>query len=895
MLRRRSKLAQRQECALVLEQKALHVQPAAEAGEGPVCADHAMARQHDRQRVLAVRGPDRARRVGTEPEPSSLLAVAHGLSIGDGRERKPAPPLEVGAVQLEREVELREPAGEVRVELPHCLVEGGAALARVEPRGRPADLREAGLGTDQAEPADRGGDARGGHIAIVESAGMSVLETRPPRFSAEEAADIAAEVFGVEGPAVDLGSERDQTFLVGEDTVLKISNAGEDPKVLDLEHAAISHVLRVDPALPVVRPLRERELYRECHWVRLFERLHGHTGDHALDDGAVRSYAATHARLALALRSFHHPAAGRELLWDVARTPGLRPLLPAIDDPARRGVVERVLDRFEEHVAPRWPRVRAQIVHGDLSLDNVLLDDCDRVAGIVDFGDCMHTAQAADFAIALASLMRGRPRDDVFRVARVAIDGYASRVPFEELELEVLADLVAARLAAIVAISAWRVRRYPENAAYIQSWDDGSWALLELFDELGPEAVATELGARRTVASGGLARRRQETMGALVTPLTYARPVHVVSGEGVWLYEADGTRLLDAYNNVPVVGHCHPRVTEAVVRQTRMLNTHARYLYEPLVELAERLLGTMPPDCRLDTVMLVNSGSEANDLAWRIASAASGGRCSAVTEHAYHGVTAAVADLSPEEWPAGHRPGHVVRIAPPGSRSGVRLPALDELAATFVDGAFTSDGIFVPSAAEMLTLVEWTHTAGGLYVADEVQAGYGRMGDHLWSFARHGIAPDFVTLGKPMGNGYPVAALVTRREILERFPFAGRTFSTFGGNPVAAAAALAVLDVIEDERLVERAAAAGAHLVSALRGLDRPEIVEVRGRGLMVGIELADGELAAALVDRLREAGILVGRTGPRDDVLKIRPPLVFGDEHADILVDALARALRQL
>ena len=726
---------------------------------------------------------------------------------------------------------------------------------------------------------------------------MSVLETRPPRFSTEEAADIAAEVFGVEGIAVDLGSERDQTFLVG-DTVLKISNTGEDPAVLDLEHAAIAHALRVDPALPVARPLGQPELYDGRHWVRLFERLHGRTGDHELDDDAVRSYTATHAQLSLALRSFHHPAAGRELLWDIAQTARLRPLLSAIEDPARRGLVERVIDRFEVHVAPRWPRLRAQVVHGDLSLDNVLLDDGDRIAGIVDFGDCLHTAQAADFAIALASLMRGRPSGEVFRAARIAIDGYASRVPFEPLELEVLADLAAARLGAIVAISAWRAQRYPENAPYIQSWDDDSWTLLELFAELGPEAVAAELGALRTAPTAALTRRRQAAMGALVTPLTYSRPAHVVSGESVWLYEADGNRLLDAYNNVPVVGHCHPRVTEAVVRQTRTLNTHARYLYEPLVELAERLLATMPPGCALDTVMLVNSGSEANDLAWRIATAATGSRGAVVTHHAYHGVTDAIADLSPEEWPDGSIPRNVARIAPPGSGVDVdaettrALGELDGLAATFLDGALTSDGIFVPSTGEIEMLVERTHAAGGLYVADEVQAGYGRMGDHLWSFARHGVAPDLVTLGKPMGNGYPVAAVVTRREILGRFPYAGRTFSTFGGNPVAATAALAVLDVIDDERLVERAADVGARLAAALRGLDRSEIVEVRGRGLMVGVELASAELAAAVVDRLREAGILVGRTGPRDDVLKIRPPLVFGDEHAGLLVDALERAL---
>jgi 4-aminobutyrate aminotransferase-like enzyme/Ser/Thr protein kinase RdoA (MazF antagonist) len=719
---------------------------------------------------------------------------------------------------------------------------------------------------------------------------LSVLETQPPRFTSDEVALIADEVFGVKGRAVDLGSERDATYLIddgADGAVLKISNLGEDAAVLELEQAAIAHVTRVDPELPVARPLHERGTYGG-HYVRLFERLHGRTGDASLDDGAVYEFAATHARVNLALRSFFHPAAGRELLWNIRNTPKLRPLLDSIDDTGRRELVARVIDTFERDVTPRWPRLRGQIVHGDLTLGNVLLDESERISGIVDFGDCGYTALVGDFAIGVASLLRGRPSNDVFRVGRIAVDGYASRLPLEPDELAVFGHLVAARLAMIVAISAWRVRRYPENAEYIQAEDGDSWALLELFDGLGPDSVAVELGAPRgLVATAELARRRADALGALLTPLTYSQPVHTVRGEGVWLFDADGSRLLDAYNNVPVVGHCHPRVTEAIVRQTRTLNTHARYLYEPLIELAERLLATMPPAAGLDTVMLVNSGSEANDIAWRIATAVTGHVGAIVTEHAYHGVTEAIADLSPEEWPPGHNPSHVARITPPGSGADVEraLAQLDGLAATFLDGGFTSDGIFTPAAGEVAAVVDATHEAGGLFVADEVQAGFGRLGTHLWSFAHYGVAPDIVTLGKPMGNGYPVAAVATRRELVERFPFAGEVFSTFGGNPVAAQAALAVLDVIEDERLVEHVARVGERLLAALRELP---VVEVRGRGLLVGVQLSSAELAAQTVDRLREAGILIGRTGPRGDVLKIRPPLVFREEHVALLVDGL-------
>jgi 4-aminobutyrate aminotransferase-like enzyme/Ser/Thr protein kinase RdoA (MazF antagonist) len=735
---------------------------------------------------------------------------------------------------------------------------------------------------------------------VIATESLSVLEASPPRFSAEEATAIAADVFGLRGKAVELGSERDQMFLV-EGGVLKISNAGEDPAVLDLEANALLHIERVDPELPIARIRASATV--GGHFVRLFERMQGRMGGPELGDEAVTTFAATHARLTLALRGFFDPAAGRDLLWNPAQAARLRPLAASIPDAGRRKIVERVLDRFEEHVLPRWAYLPAQVAHGDFTLDNVFLDERDRIRGIVDFGDTSFTARAGDFAIGLVSLLRGRPESDVFRVARIAIDGYSSRIPLEDEELDLLADLVAARLAALVTISAWRVERYPENAEYIQSWDADSWALLEHFDAVGLDAVGRELGARQPpVPTGELVQRRAAVLGSALTGLTYRHPVHLVRGEGVWLFDAEGRRLLDAYNNVPVVGHCHPRVTEAVVRQTRALNTHSRYLYEPLVELAERLVATMPPETGLDAVMLLNSGSEANELAWRLATTATGNRGAIVTEFAYHGVTTAIADLSPEEWPEGYRPEHVETIAPPGSGREVDMAAavgrLDErglgLAATYLDCGFTSDGIWTPSADEVQAIVGATHAAGGLVVADEVQAGHGRSGAHLWAFAQYGIAPDVVTLGKPMGNGYPVAAVIARRELFDRLRAETEVFSTFGGNPVAARAALAVLDVIDDERLIENAARVGAELLDAVQGpRARDErIMAMRGRGLLVGVELETPEFAERLVNDIRDGGVLTNRTGLQGNVLKIRPPLVFTTEHVALLVDALASAV---
>jgi 4-aminobutyrate aminotransferase-like enzyme len=295
--------------------------------------------------------------------------------------------------------------------------------------------------------------------------------------------------------------------------------------------------------------------------------------------------------------------------------------------------------------------------------------------------------------------------------------------------------------------------------------------------------------------------------------------------------------------------------------------------------------------------MLVNSGSEANDLAWRLATTATGHRGAIVTEFAYHGVTTTIADFSPEEWPQGFKPEHVETIAPPGAGREVdvvgavaRLDAAGfGLAATYLDCGFTSDGIWTPAAEEVQAIARATREAGGLVVADEVQAGHGRSGEHLWSFAQYGIAPDVVTLGKPMGNGYPVAAVIARQELFDRLKEETEVFSTFGGNPVAASAALAVLGVIEDQRLVEHAKRMGEELISALCDLN---IGEVRGRGLLIGIELESPELAEAVVNGVRDAGVLINRTGPRGDVLKVRPPLVFASEHVELLVGAVAAAV---
>jgi 4-aminobutyrate aminotransferase-like enzyme len=416
--------------------------------------------------------------------------------------------------------------------------------------------------------------------------------------------------------------------------------------------------------------------------------------------------------------------------------------------------------------------------------------------------------------------------------------------------------------------------------------------------------------------SSELARRREAVLGTGYR-LFYERPVHFVRGQGVYLYDPDGNAYLDAYNNVPSAGHSHPRVAQAVARQAAALNVHTRYLTDGLVDYAERLLAAHarsggPGGAGLDRAIFTCTGSEANDLALRIARHHTGGTGVIVTANAYHGVTAAVAQASPSLGPNVPAGRHVAAVAAPAHGSdfaaGVTA-AIGELrargirlAAFLADSLFSSDGVLPDPAGFLRPVQEAVHAAGGLYIADEVQAGFGRTGSHLWGYQRHGIAPDIVTMGKPMGGGLPIAALVARHEVADDFGRKVRYFNTFGGNPVCIAAAGAVLDVIEDEGLQANAASVGSYLREGIARLaaGHPALAEVRGAGLYIGVDVVDAVTgqasargASAIVNAMRDRRVLISATGPAGNVLKIRPPLPFGRAHADQLLGALSQCLR--
>ncbi|CAN7779928.1 aminotransferase class III-fold pyridoxal phosphate-dependent enzyme [Variovorax sp. LjRoot175] len=417
-----------------------------------------------------------------------------------------------------------------------------------------------------------------------------------------------------------------------------------------------------------------------------------------------------------------------------------------------------------------------------------------------------------------------------------------------------------------------------------------------------------------------LIRKREEVLGPAYR-LFYEEPLHIVRGEGVFLYDREGRAYLDAYNNVASVGHCRPEVVEAIYRQATVLNTHTRYLHESVLQFADELLGTFPDE--IGHAMFTCTGSEANDLALRVASKFTGGTGVIVTKLAYHGVTASIAEISPslgQNVPLGH---HVRAIDPPDTylyagqdiglrfADGVRAAIADlrrygiKPSALIVDSIFTSDGVFTHPPGFLQEAAKAIREAGGIYIADEVQSGFARTGSNLWGFQRHGVVPDIVTMGKPMGNGHPVAGLVARPEVLKPFGNDGRYFNTFGGNPVSIAAAAATLAVIKRDGLQANSHSVGKMIRSGFEklALKHGHIGDVRGDGLFIGVELVTDrnaktparELTHRVVNGMRRRGVLISSTGTRGNVLKIRPLLPFKEEHANQLLHVADQALADL
>jgi 4-aminobutyrate aminotransferase-like enzyme/Ser/Thr protein kinase RdoA (MazF antagonist) len=774
---------------------------------------------------------------------------------------------------------------------------------------------------------------------------LLALRTCQPSFGVAEGERIARDLYGLAVSVGALPGERDSNFRLrtadGREFVLKIQDVAADAGSTGCLVSVLDHLAEQDPALPVPRlfPTQEGEAigrfsrdgadYATC----LLSFLPGQLlADSRPSDGLLHHAGATLARLDRGLQGFFHPSLNRRLAWDVRRLPELAEFSGYIEAPALRETVDRITDAFRSCL-PRLRGLRSQAIHGDCHAANLLVDAPGQsICGILDFGDMIHAPVIFEPAVAMSELLT----EAVTPLASVAtvLRGYAAGQALRADEVEVLYDIVAARHAVTLLVHAWRRRhdshgaRAMEEAAvhserslnYLASAD--RQALTSTWHEAAGTSGGTASGATIGAAPSGEARavdltRRHRLMGA-GAELFYEKPLHLVRGAGVWLYDAQGRAYLDVYNNVPHVGHTHPTVVVAIQKQTAILATHTRYLHDSILDYAEQLTARFP--AHLNACIFVNSGSEANDVAWRMARMATGHSGGLVMENAYHGITEAVAALTPSVGTP-HDP-RVVTIAPPpqGLQAGDAMSAAELAAAArdvdgaietlrergtapaafYIDTAITSSGIFDPPPAWAAVVTARMRAAGSLIVADEVQYGLGRPGSHFWGFERRGLEPDIVTLGKPVANGYPMGVVVANRALIEAFQAKFGFFSTFGGGAVAAAAGLAVLEVLDTEKLTANAASVGGYLRGQLESVAaRHECLgSVRGTGLLLGLEVLERDGSPSkrrnkrIVNALAsESRILIGYEGPHASILKLRPPMPFRREHADLLVQAIDAA----
>ena len=764
-----------------------------------------------------------------------------------------------------------------------------------------------------------------------------------PPITLERAEQIAGDLFGLHGRAERLDGEYDDNFVLttaaGERRVLKIAAADERRELLELQVAALDHVLRraSEAAIPCQLPTREGGRLATVvidgvpRFARLLEFIPGTLLASVQPQHAalLRSLGAELARLDQALLDFDHPAAHRVLQWDLARAAHLRSDVAHIAAAPRREMITSLLDRVILEVLPVLPGLRASVIHGDGNDYNVIVQD-DRVSGVIDFGDMLHTATICELAVAAAYTMIGK-NDPVGAAAHV-VAGFDAVLPLADAERRVLFPLMLTRLAMSVIISAAREARAP-GTAYYTVHEAGAWRVLEQCADV-PWDVAQDIllsaqpDAPRPVS--WLRAKRATTLGRNLS-ISYDAPLHVVRGWRQYLYDAEGREYLDAYNNVPHVGHSHPRVVAAAARQMAVLNTNTRYLHEGILRYAGRLTATLPAP--LGVCYFVNSGSEANELALRLARAHTGQRDVIVSEGAYHGNTQALIDASPykHDGPGGSgRAAHVhavpvadvyrgrYRAGDPtagASYAAHVAEAIDAiraagrgggvgggLSAFLIESMPSAGGQIVFPAGYLASAFAAVRRAGGVCIVDEVQVGFGRVGTHFWGFQQQDVVPDMVVMGKPMGNGHPIGAVVTTPEIAASFDNGMEYFNTFGGNPVSMAVAMSVFDIIEDEGLQTNALRVGGRLLAGLRELaGRHALIgDVRGSGLFAGIELVrNGETleparteAEGVVNALLRHGILTGTEGPLGNVIKIKPPLVFNDANADRLVETLDRVL---
>ena len=641
--------------------------------------------------------------------------------------------------------------------------------------------------------------------------------------------------------------------------------------------------------------------------------------------GLFRSFGIFLAGMDLSLQKIrNYTIMARQWEGDIQYLDLNRKYIREIPDAGDRNRLNYFFQQFEENVRPLLPRLRKQIIHNQASAENVLTKE-GMVTGILGFEDMVWSPLIHELAVAITHTCCHH--DDPLAWASLLLSSYHSRLPLEEDEVKVLYYLIAARMV-IQACHTDHAGHTHTGTPSVSRHERAALTMLHRWLRINPvkaentfrKAIGLPVAAPPPV--GEVVKRRHRHISPILS-ISYERPIYMIRSAFQYMYDAYGNTFLDAYNNIPHVGHSHPKVVDAGQRQMARLNTNTRYLYDLLPEYAEKLLSKFPSS--LNKVFFVNSGSAASDLAIRMAKIHTGYEKIMVMEHGYHGHTQTATDISDYKFskPGGQgQKEYIIKTPIPGTFRGkytqndgsagrkyaaeaiAQIKRSDSPVAAFISEPIVGGAGQVPLAKGYLKeLYPAIRAQGGLCISDEVQTGFGRLGEYYWGFEMQDVVPDMVVIGKPMANGHPMGALVCTDEIAASFSQGVEFFSSFGGNPVSCAIGLSVLEVMEEEQLQENAKMAGDHYKSLLRELqDKYDCIgDVRGYGLFLGVEMVGGksrepdtQLARYLKNELRERFILISTDGPYDNVLKSKPPLCFSKENAEEVVEHIDEILKK-
>tara|TARA_B100000029_G_C17602414_1_gene966274 strand:+ start:327 stop:2702 length:2376 start_codon:yes stop_codon:yes gene_type:complete len=791
---------------------------------------------------------------------------------------------------------------------------------------------------------------------------MSVFNSTPPKINKNHLIKWLSQNYSFfyvhKFTLKELNSERDKNYLITLDSkkkfILKIYNSLETKKILDLQDYVLSElnkrssINKIIPKKMHNKILIYRDLNNSKCFVRLLSYIDGKLFAECKNSTELEISLGTYLGiLSNELKSMGHPSAFRKFEWDPSSIEWTNKYIDLFKN-KKRTIIEKNLNEFKKFVKKNKKNLRYSLTHGDANNYNLVVSK-NKIIGLLDYGDMVFAPTINDLAVSLSYALMNQK--NLYITLKNIITSYHKKFSINFDETISLMSLVKSRLTITVIMAERQIKKFPQNKYILISKRD-AWNLLYKLDKINIYSFIfiirdfcnypffsqksnyhdriIELSKSFSTYNNKTTEliKKRNTYISRNLSISYKKPIQLSEGKYQYLYDNKGKKYLDCVNNISHVGHCHPQIHQSLLRQNLRLNTNTRYVYKIINDYSEKLLNKFPK--KLNTIFFVCTGSEANDLAYRISMQYTKANNVLVMDNAYHGHTNSLIDLSPYKFKGKGGNGQKKHVHIAEMPDGIRGKWLysdknwinkyinqvkllvdkinynkNQLSCFFVESILGCGGQIILPKNYLKEVFKIIRKNNGLCIVDEVQTGFGRVGNNFWAFEEHGVIPDIVTLGKPMGNGHPIAAVVTTKEIASSFNNGMEYFNSFGGNPVSCAIGESVLDIIENENLQYLSNNVGKYLLKSLLKIQKkyPYIIsEVRGRGLFIGIDLINNsfnnpnpKLANTLINKMREKGILLSTDGPYNNVIKIKPPIVFNKNDSDLLTYELNEFFKKL